>query len=303
MARRLQRASVVSQIGSSMAAATGGCRGQRGRLPKVKTVRDQIQCINLASHRVAMSGRQWSMRLVGKTGHLKVLASIFTEDPARIVFSNEEYYLGGSFLSGCVEAREVVRDGEAKLRLMIGGARIMTGHDELQADVYGAVCCREENGSRKFTLVAEACSLKIGSSAILWNHDPGLSPSYLTAAEWNEHLKLAIDLWADDDRTWPRLYRIVEEIYVSFRSGDSDYASEVLFGRGLIDSRQHYWRFANSANEARVAGKYSRHAMDNNKMPKEAKKLDNPSLSHADAVLFVRECLKRAMQCPDNLSG
>ena len=35
MARRLQRASVVSQIGSSMAAAAGGCLGQRGRLPRV----------------------------------------------------------------------------------------------------------------------------------------------------------------------------------------------------------------------------------------------------------------------------
>ena len=34
MARRLQRASVVSQIGSSMAAAAGGCLGQRGRLPR-----------------------------------------------------------------------------------------------------------------------------------------------------------------------------------------------------------------------------------------------------------------------------
>jgi hypothetical protein len=278
-----------------MAAAAGGCLGQRGRLPKKKTVRVQIQSTNLASRRVAMSGRQWSVKLVGETGHLKLLASIFTENPAWIVLTNEEYYLGGSFLGGCVEAREAVRDGEAKLRLMIGAARIETGFDELQSDVCGVVCCREANGSSATILVAEACSLEIGSNAISWTHRPGLSRDYLAAAEGNAHLKLALKLWADTDRIWPRLYRIAEEIYVSFRNRKDEHPSEVLFRSGLVDSKEDYLRFANSANDARYAGTESRHAMGKNKMPKEVGKLGKKFLSHAEAVSLVRECLKRAL--------
>ena len=261
----------------------------------MKTVKVQIEFTNLASHRAAMTGRLWSIKVVGETRHLMLLANIFTEDPARIAFTDEEFYLGGSFLSGCVEAREAFRIGEAHLRLMLGAARIETGYDGLQADVCGEVCCQEANGSNAKILITRACTKERGSYAIFWNHAPGLSRGYLMAAEGNGHLKLALRLWAHADRTWPRLYRRVEEIYVSFRNRSTEHPSDVLFGYGLIDSKEDYLRFANSANEAQHAGKDSRHAMDNNKTPKQARKLDNPYLTHAEAVSFVRECLKRAL--------
>ncbi len=88
----------------------------------------------------------------------------------------------------------------------------------------------------------------------------------MKAAERDKHLNFAVKLWADSSRTWPRLYRIVEEIYVSFRDKDAEFA-----------------------------GPDSRHAMHNNKPPQEAHNLS--FLPHAEAVSFVRECLKRALVC------
>jgi hypothetical protein len=92
----------------------------------------------------------------------------------------------------------------------------------------------------------------------------GDSRAYMKAAERDEHLNFAVMLWAYSSRTWPRLYRIVEEIYVSFRNKDAEFA-----------------------------GPDSRHAMHNNKPPQQAQ--DLPFLPHADAVSFVRECLKREL--------
>jgi hypothetical protein len=250
-----------------------------------------------------MSGRQWSIKLVGATAHLSLLASIFAEDPATIVLTDDEYYLGGSFLNHCVGAREAIRIGEARLRLMLGAARIETGYDAFQADLFGMVCCKEANGSTAIILVTGESTQESGNDALAWSHAPGLSRDYLAAAEGNAHLELALKLWADTDRTWPRLYRIVEEIYVSFRSRRDEYPSEVLFRSSLVDSREDYVRFANSANEARYAGSESRHAMGNNKMPKEVGKLEKKFLSHAEAVSFVRECLKRALGHRANLTG
>ena len=238
-----------------------------------------------------MRESQWLIPIQGSNDQLELLSKIFTEEPAKIQTLHDGYFLTGGFLDGLTEATVVIN----RLELMLGAARIESGDDSLSAGLSGMVYRRDENGSIGKTSLLGAASVAIGSPVRLSFDGPGASRSYIKAAESCLHLDSAVRLWADADRTWPRLFRIVEEINVSFRNRINEYPSDVLFGYGLIDSKEDYWRFINSANEAQHAGKDSRHAMDNNKTPKQARKLDNPYLTHAEAVSFVRECLKRAL--------
>ncbi len=72
----------------------------------------------------------------------------------------------------------------------------------------------------------------------------------LAASNLDQRLKLVILLWADTNHTWPRLYRIMEEI-------------EQILGKQInlagLGSEGQRDRFKRSANTAEVAGKDSRH--------------------------------------------
>lgn len=67
----------------------------------------------------------------------------------------------------------------------------------------------------------------------------------------DSHLDLAVSLWADPERTWPRLYRIMEEI-------------ERYLGRSIVEagfcSDNQRERFTRSANNPAIAGRDARHA-------------------------------------------
>jgi hypothetical protein len=242
-------------------------------------------------------------QVTGEKGDLGLLSKIFTEGPAAFRLIRDEFWLGGSFLDGLACSMDVIEKARDRLELMLGAARIESGNDGLSASLSGICRSQDEHGIVTTVTLLPPAGISIGSSVTLWFHEPGASRAYVQAAEGDKHLDLAVRLWSDSSRTWPRLYRIVEEIYVSFRSEGDKYASEVLFGSGLVDSKERYLRFANSTNEAQCAGKDSRHAMDNNKTPKEARRLDNPYLTHAEAVSFVRECLKRALERRSNPSS
>jgi hypothetical protein len=188
---------------------------------------------------------------------------------------------------------DVIERAKGQLELMLGAARIESGSDSLFASLSGILYQKSADGIIPKRLSLLTATMSIGSRIRISIGEYGDSRAYMKAAERDEHLNFAVRLWADSSRTWPRLYRIVEEIYVSFRDKDKEYPSAVLLKRGIIDFEDDYRRFAKSANEAEFAGPDSRHAMYNNKVPKEAQ--DLPFLPHAEALSFVRECLKRAL--------
>lgn len=242
-----------------------------------------------------MQQSQWLIPIEGRSDHLKLLSEIFSEEPEKIQSFHNGYFLTGGFLDGLTEPAVVIERARDRLELMLGAARIESGDDCLCADLCGIVDRRHGNGSIERTSLCLA-TISIGSAVRLSFDRPGASRAYVQAAEGCPHLDLAVRLWADSSRTWPRLYRIVEEIYVSFRGEGNWYASEVLFRHGLVDSKELYSRFRSSACEAIVAGKDSRHAMDNNKTPKTLGEPADFALTHTEAVSFVRGCLKRALE-------
>jgi hypothetical protein len=74
----------------------------------------------------------------------------------------------------------------------------------------------------------------------------------LSRAQSNQHLEIALTLWADPARPWPRLYRILEELELHIGK-PADKA-------GLCSANERA-RFTRTANTAEVSGADSRHAL------------------------------------------
>ena len=97
----------------------------------------------------------------------------------------------------------------------------------------------------------------------------------LAASRLSSHLSVALLLWADPVRTWPRLYRLVEELEQHERSS--------LNKAGHCSSAELV-RFNRSSNSDAVAGKDSRHAGGKFAPPPDPMSLD-------DAITFTRKVL------------
>lgn len=108
-------------------------------------------------------------------------------------------------------------------------------------------------------------------------------------------LDMVLRLWSEPLRTWPRLYRIMEEIDLAFEDAAGQYACERLASECLIVSPEQYLRFAHSASEARKAGREARHA-EGKAINKAAMKLSNPWMEDDEAVRFVQHAVIRALQ-------
>lgn len=98
----------------------------------------------------------------------------------------------------------------------------------------------------------------------------------LQAAHASLHLRTATRLWARPKRSWPRLYRIFEELENHMRGP---------LPRFSICSESDRTQFKRSANNADVAGDDSRHSHGANPPPP-------IPMSHSSAEAFVGSCLR-----------
>lgn len=104
----------------------------------------------------------------------------------------------------------------------------------------------------------------------------------LSGALANAHLRVALALWGDPLRTWPRLYRVLEEV--------ERYLGQPVSRAGCCTAKQRE-RFTRSANSAEVAGKDSRHAAGKFAVPK-----DPMTLGEATGVVsnLLQQALRQA---------
>ena len=87
-------------------------------------------------------------------------------------------------------------------------------------------------------------------------------------------------LWADSNRTWPRLYRILEEVEHAF-------GGQKLYKIGLL-GKVDYDRFRHSANSHEIAGVDSRHGPNRCQPPKHP-------MTIYDAEKLISNLLGRAL--------
>jgi hypothetical protein len=102
----------------------------------------------------------------------------------------------------------------------------------------------------------------------------------LMASQVDDHLRGAVLLWADPTRTWPRLYRVLEEVELFL---------EQTVSKAKLCSAGERERFTRSANTAEVAGKDARHASGKFPPPK------NP-MTLAEATALVASLLQAALR-------
>lgn len=159
--------------------------------------------------------------------------------------------------------------------------------------------------SRESIIVGAGCGVFV---RIVNDHRPAkLIESVLASAESNcqMHLMIALSLWSDASRTWPRLYKILEEVEMVFRifppkdqTKENKYHRQIFKNHGLIDDTLSYCKFRYAANEHNVAGPDSRHALSkrNPGMSDELKEYiesGGKPMSHDEAVEFVRGILNK----------
>ena len=108
---------------------------------------------------------------------------------------------------------------------------------------------------------------------------PTHAQQLLEASRTDRRLQLVVSIWADPIRTWPRLYRLLEELEAYLKL-DVDVA-------GLCTKNERV-RFNRSANCAEIAGKDARHM---------AGKFNPPSnpMNLSEATSFIGNLVKETL--------
>ena len=200
-----------------------------------------------------------SRYLVELTGEIADLEDFpfWLPDGDVYAFAEENcYFLTGPALQ--VESPELVLEvSEQLLDELVGVATLLW--PSLRRPTLGAVCLEDETGKRKryhFASIEEGIRLRDRTDATVngmpsVRSGPTEAQRLLEASRRAKHAQTALLLWSDSHRTWPRLYRILEELEAELGTSVSK--------AGLCSDNERD-RFNQSANSSAVAGKDSRHA-------------------------------------------
>ena len=237
----------------------------------------------------------WIVELVGHRDDLNCFQRWYSEGTVRVIKENDKYFLTGTYLLGCKTADEVIRRAETRLELMTAAARLEAASEAVNVKINSAVYV-DSAGLYHYHLFLESVTRSVVSVRCFDSSSPSLPQRAVAIADCDAHLGMALKLWGEAPRSWPRLFLIVEYITYSFEPDPKKYMSEVLFSEKLIESKEDILRFRYSACHPDVAGRESRHANGNYKMPQELKNLQNPTMTHHEAVTLVGSLLRRAMK-------
>ncbi len=235
------------------------------------------------------------VEIVGPRDDLICFQRWFCEETDKVIKRNNKFFLTGTHLLGCKTADEVIRKAEARLELMTAAARLEAATEVVSVKIDSAVYV-DAAGRYHYHQIVEA-RIRLGVSVrCLDCSNPSLPQRAVAIADCDAHLNMALRLWGEASRSWPRLFRILEEVTYSFEPDPQKHMSEVLFSEDLIKSREDILRFRYSACEPGVSGRDSRHANGRYKMSQELKNLQNPTMTHHEAVALVASVLGRAMR-------
>jgi hypothetical protein len=241
---------------------------------------------------------RWLLKLKGEVADLEEFPHWFPAGDPRAFKEGADFYLESPRLNVLSSSRSVQEVGRAILEEAAAVVSLMW--PALVAPTIEHMICEADDGTRTthYTLHVVGAThrfksgkrvgapLKAGKTDAQWFH---------TVVQSSSSLRTALLLWADPARTWPRLYRVLEEVE-TFLQQDADKA-------GLCSAAERK-RFTHSANAASVAGKDARHADGVFASPK------NP-MTLAEATSFVRgvihaclteEALRRHCQASSSLT-
>ena len=229
----------------------------------------------------------WLVELIGEESDLADFTRWFPDEPAKVINEEDSFYLVGDLFKDLTDASDVRSIAEDEVDLMSASIKLNCSGLSIRPTL-GAVYWVDESGVRH--AFAPGANLAVGTFIEIRVFDgpdqrPTTMQKYIQASKRNKSLHMAMLLWSDANRTWPRLYRILEEIEHAFGGRKSH---EV----GLA-SKAERSRFTQSANCHEVAGPDSRHG------PKGQHPPANP-MRISEAENFIAAVLGRASSRYEN---
>jgi hypothetical protein len=219
---------------------------------------------------------RWLVPLAGERIDLEVYPRWFPNGEIFAIEENGKFYLAGPGFETLVDAEAVLN--KAQLALSQFTSIISLIWPELENPIINGVTRETDQGKRNQFLFLGGSIKTRGKVDAAFMGSYTQSPERTKAQEMlgranqSSHLETANTLWRDQTRSWPRLYRILEEI--------EGHLGKTVVSAGLC-SRNERERFTRSANTAEVAGADARHATGKVEAPPKPMTLD-------EATGFVR---------------
>lgn len=200
---------------------------------------------------------RWLVQLEGDHLDLRVLPREFPNGDVYAVQEGDEVYLVGPAFESLGEADQV--HDKALEELDLWSAVMSLLDPRFCRPVVGNILRDDDSGGRKgwaFASLRVGLRSRLRGAGELVRGEAGKKLStqaqlLLQGCRGNDHLREAVALWADPSRTWPRLYRVLEEV--------EQYLGQPVH-KADVCSESERRRFTHSANTAEVAGKDGRHA-------------------------------------------
>jgi hypothetical protein len=224
---------------------------------------------------------RWLVQLSGERADLEEFPRWFPNGEVSTIKENEEFFLVGSAFEVLPNAEAVLREAVSALDRFTAVISLMW--PGLRKPTVSHVVREADAGKRDvFVFLSAGLSMRSKVHAVIEPVDVTQqkpprtqAQELLKRATGSPHLEVALSLWADQMRSWPRLYRIMEEI--------EQHLGKHVDAAGLCAANQRE-RFTRTANTAEVSGPDARHATGKFAAP------SNP-MSLQEATEFVGQML------------
>jgi len=200
---------------------------------------------------------RWLVQLSGDRMDLEEFPRCFPNGDVSAIEENGEFFLMGPALEALPNAEAVL--GEAVRALDRFTGVILLIWPNLRKPTISHVFRDTDKGTRDvFVFVSDGLSMRSKVGGVTASGGAPQQPpqrtqaqELLTRATGSPHLELALSLWGDPLRSWPRLYRVLEEI--------ERHLGRTVAAAGLCSDNQRE-RFTRTANSAEASGADARHA-------------------------------------------
>jgi hypothetical protein len=228
---------------------------------------------------------RWLVQLEGAQFDLEEFPKAYTMGDLQAVQLGDRFYLVGSVFEQFASSEQVYAEANRRLPQLAGALQLT--QPNLRAPTIGHVLREHDDGRRDVFVFVAGVEARAKAGAIgvaLVDGVPQPPTSHpaqrlFTAANQHDRLSTALALWPDA-QSWPRLYRVLEEI--------ERYLQKPINRAGLASDNQRD-RFTQSANAAEVAGRDSRHAQGHAKPPRKP-------MTVTEARRFIGGVLEQAIR-------
>lgn len=202
---------------------------------------------------------RWLVQLSGERLDLEKFPRLFPDGDVFAVEENQGVFIVGPALETLTDALSVLEEAIRSVDSFSGVISLLW--PDLRKPTVSHVYRETDEGPRNAFIFPSGIIAPRGQVSIpsIIGPSPTPTPSQPTEAQQmmsraqsSQHLKIALALWADPARPWPRLYRILEEIEL--------HIGKHVDKAGLCSANERE-RFTRTANTAEVSGADARHAI------------------------------------------